>query len=169
MAGLRASHGQFWSRPLAFYLTNRNSSCIHLSPPLVCQSLPSAAKDSLSARPLLSQDSGQCSRWSYTKTVISCLFCSSQEEMYKLRSQHLQIRVSWAEELGSVTPRSRTATIISALHATKLRLGNLPRFTEDAVQEKPPENKLHPPWRLFWVLGSACHEFSTALCSVSCS
>lgn len=70
--------------------------------------------------------------------------------MYKLRSQHLQVRVSWAEELGSVTPRSRTVTIILA---TELRHGNLPGFTEDAVQEKP-ENKLHPPWRLFWVLGS---------------
>lgn len=58
--------------------------------------------------------------------------------MHKLRSQHLQIRISRAEERGSVTPRSRTVPVILAPYATELRFGNLPGFTDDAVQEKPP-------------------------------
>lgn len=113
--------------------------------------------------PPLPQGSGQCSRWPYTNTVIPCLLCGSQEEGYKLRSQCLCRRVSWAEELGSVTLSSRTVT----LHATELS-GLGPHLASLMMQCWGNHLRMSPthpggfsgPW------GLAC-ELLTPLCSVS--
>lgn len=107
--------------------------------------------------PPLPQGSGQCSRWPYTNTAIPCLPCGSQEEAYTLRSQCLRRRVSWAEELGSVTLSSRTVT----LHATELSGLGL-HLASLMMQCRGKHLRMSPthPW------GLAC-ELSTPLCSVS--
>lgn len=99
-----------------------------------------------------------------------CLPCSSQEEMYKLRSQNLHTRVSWAEELGSVShPTKQNSHHYFGPACHKARLGNLPGCAGDAVQEKPLRTSSIHPGGFSGSWGLACHELSTALCFISCS